>query len=138
MCRVLVFGSEPTCGLLACAGADISHTQCAIPVKNACHISFLVICACRERGWLDVRLHKTGRHAPPPEPAKAAPELAPHDSASDLTLASRASKRLKALVAPLGPKTPRRCGIFSGVWVNYLAILTWVLPHALLILSWCA
>lgn len=65
---------------------------------------------CRERGWLDVRLHKTGRHAPP-EPAKAAPELAPHDSASDLTLASRASKRPKAMVAPLGPKTPRRCGI---------------------------
>lgn len=66
---------------------------------------------CRERGWLDVRLHKTGRHAPPPEPAKAAQELAPHDSASDLTLASRASKRLKAMVGPLGPKTPRRCGI---------------------------
>ena len=71
-----------------------------------------VACVCRKHGWLDVRLHKTGRHAAPAEPAKAAPELAPHDSASDLTIAGRASKRLKAMVAPLGPKTPRRCGNF--------------------------
>jgi len=53
-----------------------------------------------------VRLHKTGRHAPPPAAAKPAPGPAPHDSASDLTLL----RRLKSGSKPRARAPPRRCG----------------------------
>ena len=76
--------------------------------------SGLLSFACRERGWLDIRLHKTGRHAA--QPTKVAPEQAadrggsPHDSASDLTLAGRTARRLKSTMFPSAAQAPRRCG----------------------------
>ncbi|KAK9845990.1 hypothetical protein WJX81_007894 [Elliptochloris bilobata] len=133
--RLVIFaggiGVTPVLGILhdihsrraALDAGDAKASACDPPPPERVHLVFaasshaeLALLDCslladaRERGWLDVCLHKTGRHAPLAEPTKAeptqaAPELAPHDSASDLTLASRASKRLKAMLAA---KTPRR------------------------------
>ena len=90
-----------------------SHAVTRQPCKGVSLLR-LGFMACRERGWLEIRLHKTGRHAA--QPTKAAPEQAadrggsPHDSASDLTLAGRAARRLKSTMFPSAAQAPRRCG----------------------------